>query len=134
MRVFIINPERMATEKEARFTEKLVEQLEKDGHEVWWSKRDNPDDIGPVERSTINVGKVMDSDKIYVVYPEFISSEGSIFEYGWLWSLYHFVDMVYDEPLVYFPQIIFANKDWFKDSNDGFAQILRYLEEKTKKL
>lgn len=131
-KIFFISPVRLATPGNTEACKQYVEKLEKQGHCVWWPKRDNPhqktDPVG-MQICDTNLGKILEADEIHIWFVP--TSTGIHFDFGATYMLVRI--------LGYKKRIIFVNRDEFAENLEilarkgekDYQRVLDYLDKET---
>lgn len=80
MKIYVLCPCRSAAESQKREMEKYVEELENEGHLVYYPNRDVNQNLSGFEISLKNVSAIANADEIHVFWHN--SSTGSCFDLG----------------------------------------------------
>ncbi|MFW6219933.1 MAG: nucleoside 2-deoxyribosyltransferase [bacterium] len=94
MKIYIICPVRKQTEKQTKFIEKYVNEFEKNGHSVFYPKRDAPQECETGYRiieSELNA--IKEADSIHVFWD--VESKGSHFDLGMAYALNKDINFIY---------------------------------------
>lgn len=94
MKIYLICPVRLAKEEDTKRIERYVEQLEKQGHQVFYPRRDadqNCDTGWKIVQAEIEA--IWESDEIHVIWD--VESKGSHFDLGVAMALNKLIKIVY---------------------------------------
>ena len=83
MKIYLLCPVRLATKRVKTLLTNYVEDLEKEGHEIFYPARDNPyeevDDIGD-QICLANTTAILEADEVHIYWEK--ESRGSKFDLG----------------------------------------------------